>query len=569
MSHSPAAQLARTLVEGFDRHYRRFNELSAEARAAFERSDWDASRAAATERIFSYDARVREVTDHLGADAADETLWPDVKREFVSLLFDHLQPECAETFFNSVATRVLKRRYYTNQQLFWRPALSTEFIESTTPTWRVYYPQSGSLRSTVRAMLGDPKFASPWADSEGDVRRVERALAAQLPGADARPSLQVHLLASPFFRGKAAYLIGRVRHAGEDLPFGVALLKDAQGAIYVDAVLLGHDDLATLFSLAHAYFMVEMEVPSAYVNFLKSIFPGKPNAELYTSVGLQKQGKTLFYRDLHAHLRHSTDKFIIAPGVKGMVMVVFTLPSFSYVFKIIRDVFEPPKDADRAQVKKQYLHVKLHDRVGRMADTLEFSDAAFPIDRFDPELIAELDKKCPSLLERDGNQLVIKHLYIERRMIPLDLWLAKATEKQMLHGVREYGNAIKELAGSDLFPGDMLLKNFGVTRAGRVVFYDYDEIAEVTACRFRRLPTLRDDDDDHGFGSAEFYVDKNDVFPEELPKFIFGNEKAREMFMREHGELATPEFWLGKQAQLRQGIVDDVFPYPQERRFAR
>ena len=157
------------------------------------------------------------------------------------------------------------------------------------------------------------------------------------------------------------------------VPFAVPMRHAQPGLLALDAVLLTREQLLIIFSFAHSYFLVDMEVPSAYVQFLRSIMQGKPKAEIYTSVGLQKQGKNLFYRDLLHHLSHSSDQFIIAPGIKGLVMLVFTLPSFPYVFKMIKDYFPPPKDTTREKIQDKYLLVKRHDRLGRMADTLEYS----------------------------------------------------------------------------------------------------------------------------------------------------------------------------------------------------
>src|SRR6185369_3455713 len=305
----------------------------------------------------------------------------------------------------------------------------------------------------------------------------------------------------------------------------------------------GEDQLLVLFSFARAYFFVDMEVPAAYVSFLRWLMPRKPRAELYMAVGLGKQGKTLFYRDLHYHLKHSSDRFVVAPGIKGMVMLVFTLPSFPFVFKLIRDRFAPPKDTDRQQVKDRYLMVKLHDRVGRMADTLEYSLVALPRERFAPELIEELKRECGSLIEFDGDQVVIGHAYIERRMQPLNLHveeLKRDGDVERLRGVlREYGNAIKELAGAGIFPGDMLLKNFGVTRHERVVFYDYDEIQPMGEVNFRRIPPPASYEEEL---AAEPYwrVGEADVFPEQFDRFLVSDPRARELFYEHHRDLLDP-----------------------------
>jgi isocitrate dehydrogenase kinase/phosphatase len=287
-------------------------------------------------------------------------------------------------------------------------------------------------------------------------------------------------------------------------------------------------------------------------------------------LGLQKQGKTLFFRDLMEHMKHSSDTFVVAPGAKGMVMAVFTLPSFPYVFKVIRDWFEPPKDTDRRRVQDKYLLVKYHDRVGRLADTLEYTNVALPLERFDPALVAELGRVAASSVEIDGEQLVIRHVYIERRMTPLDVYMrdagAEGDETRLRQCVREYGAAIQELAGANIFPGDMVPKNFGVTRYGRVVFYDYDEIAPLSEYSFRRLPAASRDDEETA-GEPWFSVGPNDVFPEELPTFLLPQGHARDLWLSLYAHLADPAFWVATQERIRAGLQDDVFPYPQEIRF--
>jgi isocitrate dehydrogenase kinase/phosphatase len=330
--------------------------------------------------------------------------------------------------------------------------------------------------------------------------------------------------------------------------------------------------------------MVDMEIPSAYVQFLRSMMPRKPRAEFYNALGLAKQGKTLFYRDFLFHMRHSTDKFRIAPGIKGMVMLVFDLPSFPFVFKVIKDFYPPQKDTTREQIRNKYLLVKQHDRVGRMADTLEFSEVGFPRDRFTDELIAEIQKFAPSQLEisdRNGDgdiEVVLKHCYIERRMIPLNIYLQEAFDALQAHAddpaataqleraVVEYGNAIKDLVAANIFPGDMLWKNFGITRHGKVVFYDYDEIEYITDCNFRRVPQPRNEEDEMS-GEVWYTVHKHDVFPETFGPFLLGNPVVRKVFMQHHADLLDAAFWQSHKERIAAGHVFDVFPYESERRF--
>ncbi len=572
-----AEAIARLILSGFDRHYRLFRAAAQRAKTLFECADWRSMAALARERIQLYDRRVAESVDAvLGAfpqAETDESLWPAIKLATIGLLPEHRQPECAETFYNSVACQVLHRRYYRNEFIFWRPAVATEHLEGDAPTYRCYYPLQKGLRATLAEIATSFSLANPFEDLRRDSRNVLRAMRTAFPRPTrARPSLQIQVLNALFFRNKAAYIIGKIINGHREIPFAVPILQNEKRELYLDAVLLDADQLQVLFSFSRAYFLVDMEVPAAYVSFLRTLMPRKPRAEMYMAVGLHKQGKTLFYRDLHYHLKHSSDNFVIAPGIKGMVMLVFTLPSFPYVFKIIRDHFAPPKDIDRQTVKDKYHLVKMHDRVGRMADTLEYSLVALPLDRFDPALVAELKAEAGSSIEIEGDKVVIGHMYIERRMQPLNLYLDEAAAEGDLprtrHALLEYGNAIKELAGAGIFPGDMLLKNFGVTRHERVVFYDYDEIAPLTECNFRHIPPARSWEDEM---SAEPYysVGPSDVFPEQFAHFLVADPKSRRVFLGYHAELTDPAFWQSRQAQLRAGVQADVFPYPETVRFPR
>ena len=569
--------IARCILAGFDKHYRLFREAAAQAKVLFERGDWPAMRALARQRIQMYDLRVEEgvaaLLERFPEAARDEALWPAIKLAYIPLLHEHRQPECAETYYNSVACAVLHRRYYHNEFIFWRPAVATEHLEGDSPSYVCYYPLVDGLRATLRKIATSFDLKNAWENPRRDLRNIVHALRQNFPRPTrAHPDLQIQVLRSLFFRNKGAYVIGRIINGHQELPFAVPLLQNERGELYADTLLMGEDQLLVLFSFARAYFFVDMEVPAAFVSFLRWLMPKKPRAELYMAVGLAKQGKTLFYRDLHYHLKHSTDRFIVAPGIKGMVMLVFTLPSFPYVFKVIRDRFAPPKEIDRETVMEKYLMVKLHDRVGRMADTLEYSRVALPVSRFDAELIEELKTECASLIELDNGEIVIGHVYIERRMEPLNLHVEACRrdgdEEALRLALREYGQAIKELAGAGIFPGDMLLKNFGVTRHDRVVFYDYDEIQPMEEMQFRRIPPARTYEEEM---SAEPYwrVGEHDVFPEQFDCFLVSDPRARQVFYEHHRDLLQPEFWQAKQELVRSGEQEDVFPYSEECRFKR
>lgn len=571
-----AFDIAQAMLDGFDRHYLLFREASADAKRRFEVADWHGQQRAQRERIEFYDLRVDEAAERLQTEfqASDlpKDVWQQVKLHYIGLLTGHHQPELAETFFNSVTTKILHRSYFHNDFIFVRPAVSTEYIENdepaSLPTYRAYYPTKATMRETWLRIVDNFQLERPFEDLGRDIDDVLAAVDAQLGDYRMRANFQIQVLSSLFYRNKGAYLVGKIINGFSETPFALPILhhEEGDGLLIIDTVLFGEDELLLLFSFARAYFMVTMEVPSAYVQFLRSMMPRKPRSEIYNALGLAKQGKNAFYRDFLYHLKHSSDRFRIAPGIKGMVMLVFDLPSFPYVFKVIKDFFPEQKETTRELIKSKYLLVKQHDRVGRMADTLEYSNVAFPRERFEDELVAELKHFCPSLLEEEGDALVIRHVYMERRMIPLNIYLQEASPAQIESAVVEYGNAIKDLVRANIFPGDMLWKNFGVTRHGKVVFYDYDEIEYLTDCNFRKIPTPRTEEEEMS-GEVWYKVGPRDVFPETFAPFLLGNDDVKRVFMAHHADLLEAAFWQGHKERILAGYVHDVFPYDAHKRF--
>lgn len=565
------AGVAEAILEGFNRHYTYFRQYSREGRDCFSHADWARAARVSRERIQGYEKRVQETVERIRREfpevGSNNEPWPRIKIVFIGKLMDHLQCECAETFYNSVACRVLHRNYYKSEYIFWRPAISTQYLRGSQPTYRSYYPESDGLRRSFLEILTSFDLPVPFENLRRDIRYLERAmLEHRSSNWKAKPNFQIQVLTNPFYRNKGAYIVGRVINGDDRQPFVIPVLRNQEKNATVDALLLQQKDVAVLFSFSRAYFLIDMEVPSAYVSFLLSIMPQKSAVDLYAMLGLQKQAKTIFYRELQHHLRHSRDMFQVAPGVRGMVMLVFTMSSMPFVFKLIKDRFDPPKTVSRKVVEEKYLLVKNHDRVGRLADTLEYSNVAIPLARIEESLLCQLRKEAASSIEIDADMLVIKHIYIERRMEPLDNYLAHASKQERKHAIKDYGNAIRDLAGANIFPGDMLKKNFGVTRHDRVVFYDYDDICYITECNFRKVPPPRDYDD--MISDTPWYsMKENDVFPETFGPFFFANEKDVALFKKDHAELMTASWWKKVREDIESGQQADIFPYRQNRRF--
>jgi len=568
-----ARAIADAILGSFNRHFRIFRQVTQRAREHFGNGDWSVARQDSAARISLYDQRVREaialLRERFDLTAADPGLWQEIKFQYLGLLYGHRQPELAETFYNSVFVRLFDRHYYNNDHIFVRPAVSTERISGETPVYASYYPTQDGWVKTLQMLLSHIDTGLSLENPRRDLRCLLQALRRQpTTPQELTRHFQLQVLNTVFYRNQAAYVVGRAINGGDVRPFILPLLRTTEGRVRVDALVTQADDVANLFSFARTYFMADCEVPSAVVRFLLSCLPGKSAADLYTAIGFHKQGKAEFYRDFLDHLRNSSDRLTEAPGTSGMVMLVFTLPSYPYVFKVIRDRFPAVKNITEAGVIEKYRYIKSQDRAGRMADTWEFSYVAFPVDRFDPLLLETLQDQIGNKLSIENGQVIISHLYIERRLNPLNVYLEQAGEQEQRHAIREYGCALREISTAGIFPGDLLLKNFGVTRHGRVIFYDYDEIVPISDCRFRAIPEAQTPEQEM---SAEpwYSVAENDVFPEEFVTFLMSNRQWRQYFFEVHRELLQAETWQGFQEDAAKGRAPDIYPYRSKIRFPR
>lgn len=565
MSQStPALAIARMILEGFDDYREHFRQITDGARERFEKAQWQLGQAASAARINLYEEKVSEVTECLRAAFDEATLldidvWPLVKSAYIGLIDLRFDDELSETWYNSIFCGLFSHDLISDGCMFihtTRPSLRRARAAQT----RIYTP-AGKITDMLAQIFADYRFSEPYADLPADLRRLEAQLRENLPDWVCKDKeLKVELFSSVLYRNKGAYLVGRIYTHEEQWPLVIPLLHREGRGIQIDALITDEADVSIIFSFTRSYFMVDVPVPAEFIGFLKRILPGKHIAELYTSIGFYKHGKSEFYRALINHLATTDDQFIMAPGVRGMVMSVFTLPGFNTVFKIIKDRFSPSKNVNRATVIEKYRLVKSVDRVGRMADTQEFADFRFPLSKFEPECLAELLDVAAGTVEVEGDTVLIRHCWTERRMTPLNLYLDNANDAQVREALEDYGLAIKQLAAANIFPGDMLLKNFGVTRHGRVVFYDYDEICFLTEANFRHIPAPRTPEDE--MASEPWYsIGPLDVFPEEFPPFLFADAGQRKLFNELHGELYNADYWKSLQDAIRAGKVIDVFPY--------
>lgn len=571
MAPEPSAQSPRKcaalVLAAFARYNAEFRAITRRAPARFEARDARGSQQDAVERIELYDRCVRqtlqELNELLGAHATERALWRAIRAEFAQLCRDFPDAEFTKTFFSSISRRLFDTVGVAPDIEF----VATELdpladIQAAVGTNS--YVNHGSLPLLFEDLLGDLRFGTPWRDLDRSIAHVTQQVRAHLAqrGAGLRVE-RVEVIRPIFYQIARAYVVGRLLGPGLLVPLVIAL-KNTEGGLLVDAVMLAEEDVSIVFSFTRSYFHADLERVAAAVAFLHSLMPRKPISELFTVLGRARQGKTERYRELMHHMEHTADQFCHAPGERGLVMVCFTLPSFDVVFKVIRDRFAYPKTVLREEVLAKYRLVFIHDRAGRLVDAQEFRRLRFPRARFAPDLLAELEREAAQTVHAEGADLVFDHMYIERRMTPLNLYLRSAPPAAAEQAVLDYGQCIRDLAYSNIFPGDLLLKNFGVTRHGRVIFYDYDELCRVTDCNFRDLPTARHEEDETR-GEAWFYVGESDVFPENFLSFLAFEEAQRATLLRLHGEILTAAFWRSVQQRLREGEVLEVLPYQPHR----
>ncbi|MBS0578873.1 MAG: bifunctional isocitrate dehydrogenase kinase/phosphatase [Proteobacteria bacterium] len=558
-----AEACARQIVAAFGRYNAEFRAITRRAPTRFDNRDARGSQQDAVERIELYDRFVNqtigELRQSLGVDVPDRSLWRRVHREFAEQITALSDPEFTKTFFSSIS-----RRMFGTVGV----AADLEFVATDLdPLANIHsalgthsYANHGSLSLLFEDLLGDVRFRSPWRDLDKSIAHIAAEVRAVLDsGSERREAQRVEVLSPVFYQITRAYIVGRIVGRGFLLPLVIAL-KNTDGGVLVDAVILSEDDISIVFSFTRSYFHVDLERVGEAVVFLKSIMPRKPVSELFTVLGRAKQGKTERYRELMHHLDHTADQFEHAAGDRGLVMVCFTLPSFDVVFKVIRDRFAYPKTVLREEVLAKYQMVFIHDRAGRLVDAQEFRRLRFPRARFSAALLEELRRETGQTVHEDGEDLVFEHMYIERRMTPLNIFLRSASPEKAERAVLDYGQCIRDLAYTNIFPGDLLLKNFGVTRHGRVIFYDYDELCQVTDCTFRDVPQPSNPEDEMR-GEAWFYVAESDVFPETFLNFLSFSDAQKEALLRVHGEILTAAFWRSVQQRLREGELLEVLPY--------
>ena len=560
----------RIILAGYRAYRCRFARITARARRHFLAQDAEGMKADAIERLDLYAKVVGRMAAALtrwqGEGLKDPTRWQRIKNAYALEIEATPDREIAETFFNSIT-----RRLFSTVGI--DPAL--EFIDTPLPAPApadslVLRPTtlSRTPEDEVYHLLEHFSLHATPADMERDARRIVAQLAKTICHPADLAGTRIEMIAEPFFRDLGAYLVGHMQQPGHKPSAFVLALRCKGGAPNVDALLQEEKQVRILFSYTRSHFFVTAQPPVALVDFLRPLMPNKRIAELYISLGYHKHGKTELYRELRAHLAVcGAEQFDFSPGQRGMVMIAFNMPSDDLVYKVIRDRFDRPKTASRNEVMAKYDFVFKHDRAGRLVDVQTFEDLTVDACCFTPRLLAEFETQATAAVDLKDERVILRHVYVERRVTPLDLFIRQRSGESRAV-IDDYGRAIKDLARINVFPGDMLLKNFGVTRLGRVVFYDYDELCPLTECNFRKLPPPRDEMETL---SAEpwFMVGENDVFPEEFRFFLGMPPDLKKRFLARHEELLTPRFWREVQVRIQAGEWIHIHPYDNKHRLKK
>lgn len=443
------ARCARAIFDAFVGYDRRFRSISRRAAGRFRSQEWAQGRSDTAERMDLWEqavgASVRNMAERLGPHARDRRAWHLIKEVYGSRVEGFADAELARTFFTSVTRRSFDTVGVDPLIEFVLDLDPAPRTESVPPTQ--VYVHWGALEPMFRQVLEDFAFPVPYVDLHGCVRRVCQQVRSASRRYYRGPEtlLRVELMTPVFYQSARAFIVGRVDGEQWCAPFAIGF-EHVDGGLSVESVYMSEDDFSILFGFTRASFFVDLDTVSGAVHFLQVLLPDKPVDELYSVLGRIRQGKTERYRYLARHLKRSSDRFVHAAGDKGLVMLVFTLPSYHLVFKVIRDRFGLSKTVTRQDVIDRYRLVARHDRAGRLIDTQAFRLVEFPRNRFEPSLLEELVEGSSKSARVVGDRVVIDLVYMERKLRPLNLYLREASQLRVDAAVRDYGQSIKDLA---------------------------------------------------------------------------------------------------------------------------
>ena len=554
-----------------------FNALTAQAKETFENRAWTQGALDAGRRVQLYRDAVngiwRKLQRLFPERAPDREFWMGARQAFLETAFDKYEADIALTFLYSTMRLAFDAQdtpvEYADDGLAER-----SHVRSPRRIWRLYRAGPQHLTRSVVEVLTNCAFRAPFENTERDAALVaERLLAEWTRQIGSGNPRDLQMLEPLFFRDREAYLVGKLRAGSCELPVVFALRHEERG-ITVDAVLAGREDMRNiLFVSTRSTFHVRTDAYREVLAFLDTLAPERGHPAMCAVLGFTHPARVALNQRLRRHLRETGERFTPTPGRVGMAMVVFSPPSFPYVFKVIRDFSSKQAWMGRAHIMEIYRWVHEMNRGRLMLDAWLYRNLHFPREFFDEQVLRELVANAPSSVRLDGNTVVLKHVYAQRRVQPLSTFFDQVRDRASRErAIDALGAFIKDLAGMGFFMSDCygLPCNTGLTHASNVALFDFDDLGPILRQHFRETPPLPNEQDELLWNTetdgAWFSVGENDVLVDEWERYLGVPPDLQNYFREKHGDLFTVDYWDQLQRRILAGKLHFVIPYPPERR---
>jgi isocitrate dehydrogenase kinase/phosphatase len=571
-----ARRAAELIADSHRGYFSAFNSLTAEAQEIFEKRDWTQSTLNAERRVRLYraavDAAWQKMQRLLPERLLDRRFWMAARLAFLERIFNDYEADLALTFFYSMMRLAFDQEdtpvEYDDDGL-----AQHSHIWNPQPVWELYEATPKQMSRSVIRLLRNCGFRAHFENPQRDAGLVTARLLDDwgrlISGGTPR---HLRMLRAVFYRDREAYLVGELTSRGRKLPVVLALRNEEAG-IRVDAVLTGKEDMRNiLFISTRSTFHVHTDNYREVLSFLDTLSPERGHPAMCAVLGFTHPARVALNQRLQLHLRETGERFTATPGRVGMAMVVFAPPSFPYVFKVIRDYSSKTGWTGRTRIIDLYRWVHETNRGRLMLDAWLYRNLDFSRGHFDEGVVQELLRSAPHSVRIEGDRIIFKHVYAQRRVRPLNTFFDETRDRAQRENVIDaFGSFIKDLAGMGLFVGDCygLPFNTGLTHGLNVALFDFDDLGPLFRYRFRETPQLPTEQDEFLWNTetdgAWFPVGEFDVLVDEWERFLGVPPDLRDYFRRKHGDLFTIGYWVDVQRRLAAGELHYVLPYPPER----
>ena len=549
----------------FDDFYRDFCAIPAKAKAAFEAGAFQQSLQNSRDRLTLYGERMHALAHTLAEEYSGNTvapeLWDRLEQHYTASVAGRYEADLALAFLHSVRRAVFMDN--------WTPvdyAVDIKTQSSSDSDVMLSRAVDEIDAGLIQEMLAIPSFGIPFRDVVGDSERAADKVDRTLRKRGLADSITaVDVIRGGFFRNRGVYVVGRIRlHGGSVVPLILALLHDEAG-IYIDAVLADEPEAHNLFSTTRANFIVTNDHYHELAEFLYGIMPKRPLGLHYSSLGFNHFGKVAVMDELTAELTEDDAVLDTAVGFPGTVAIGFQAPGSVYNLKVIRD---HPTDnykwgdfAGVESVLEKYRQVHDINRTGSMLDNAIYYNVTLPKSHFAMELLSEMLEDASNAVSLRGTTVFFQHLIVQRKMIPMPVFLEQAPREDCERAVISLGQCIKNNMAANIFNRDLDGRNYGVGSHIRVYLFDYDALETFTDVKIRSNQGRFDGEEDI---PGWFFEDGVVFLPEEIESGLrIVDRDLRRLFRSVHGDLLKVEYWQRIQDELRCGNVPQIQVYPE------